>query len=434
MKPDTPGCPFVGGREFDPQQIDQVINPHPWLAAARREAPVFYMPKHDQWCVTRYEDVLAVLKDTETFSSQRVIEPRMLPGFETLPFGHPVAKNLINTDPPEHIRLRKLAQRAFTPRMVASYEADTRDLAERLVDGFAQAGSTDLVQEFTRALVFEMMALTIGIPSEKVEDFRRYEQALLATLTSAPQLPPDEEHRVAQEVIAFGKWLVEFIEDRRRDPQDDFTSQLIQAEGDDGTPSLTTVEVLRVVHSTLTAGVDTTASAMATSVYLLLQDRSHWDAIQKDPSLIPTMVEECLRFEGPVRGVRRDVTRDTVVGEVAIPAGATLYVSYASAQRDDAVFTDPDVFDPERDDVSQHFAFGKWTHFCLGAALARMELKVALEVLSARLPTLRLAEDPGPDVIPTMLGCFLTSLRVVWDPETAIAVGPARPTPVHIER
>jgi len=158
-----PGCPFVGGVAYDPLDHEQILDPYPWLAAAQREAPVFYMPEYDEWCVTRHSDVLEVLKDTATFSSRRVVAPRHLPRLEErLPNGHPMNGGLVNTDPPEHTRLRKLAQRAFTPKMVASYEPATRELARSLTDAFAEDGRVNLVESFTRHRTGKTITMVIG--------------------------------------------------------------------------------------------------------------------------------------------------------------------------------------------------------------------------------------------------------------------------------
>jgi cytochrome P450 len=415
-------CPVVHGAPFDPGDGEQVLDPHPWLKLARADSPIFRMADEDAWCVTRYEDVLQVLKDTDTFSSKRVVEPRHLPGLEgKLPEGHPLVSALVNTDPPEHTRLRKLAQKAFTPRMVASYEPRTREIANDLIDGFIDRGGTDMIQDFTRALTSQTITVLLGAPLEKAEDFAQWSDNIMTSLVDAPPLSREREVELIDEVVEFNGWLLEFIEDRRRNPREDYVSGLVHAESDDGSPVLSTHEVTRILANVLSAGLDTTSSLIAVSFRHLLSDRARWDRLVADPALVAQAVEEVLRFDTPIRLIRRDVLADTEVGGVDIPAGSVLYLSYSSAQRDEDVFKDPDTFDVDRDDLNQHFAFGKWKHFCLGAQLARMEAKVALEVLTERIPSLRLPPDAELVALNSRMGLIATNYELEWDVTTSSA-------------
>jgi cytochrome P450 len=409
-----PQCPFVNGVGFDPLQPDQVLDPHPWMEAARRETPVFYMPEYDEWCVTRHEDVLAVLRDTTTFSSKNVVMPRTLPGLEGLPDGHPMAQGLVNTDPPDHTRLRKLAQKAFTPKMVASYEPEARATAHRILDEVLADGHVDLLSGFARAFTCETITRVIGAPPEHADQFKEWSDDNILCLVDSPPLPPDLERKVAAGVVKFDAYLRELIEARRQEPREDFASLLVTAESDDGTPSLTTFEIVRVLTNTVSAGFDTSASMICLMIYHLCEDRSRWERVLADRDLVGPAIEETLRYDSPIHGIRRDVMKDTEIGGVHIPRGSKIYTSYASAQRDERVFAAADRFDLDRDDVSEHFAFGKWTHFCLGAPLARMEAKVALEVLLERIPSLRLAPGARAEAMPSRMGAFLTGLQVEW--------------------
>jgi cytochrome P450 len=375
------------------------------------------MPDYDCWCVTRYDDVLAVLKDTETFSSKKVVDPRPLPGLERLlPDGHPMAKGLVNTDPPEHTRLRKLAQKAFTPRMVAAYEPTMRTLAEELVDARLPAGSMNVIADFARIFTGRVITGVIGAPLEKAEAFMAWSDNLIMSMTEAPPLSAERELELIEQVVEFEGWLTDFIEDRRAAPRDDYTSLLIHARGDDGdTSALTTHEVLSILTNVISAGLDTTSSLIGLSTFHLLEHRERWERLVADRSLIPRAVEEVLRFDDPIRGIRRDVLADTVVGGVSIPRGSVLYLSYVSAQRDAEVFDLPDTFDLDREDLGRHFGFGRWTHFCLGAPLARAEARVALEVFLDRIPAARLTPGGRPHAMPSKLGAFLTSVELEWN-------------------
>lgn len=412
-------CPVVHGATFDPMQENQVLDPHPWLEAARREAPVFYMPEYDCWCVTRYEDVLQVLKDTDTFSSRHVVNPRQMDGLDAqLPGGHPMAGGLVNTDPPEHRRLRKPAQKAFTPKMVDSYEVATRALAEEIIERVLPNGSMDLVSEFSRIFTGRVITAVVGAPVEKAEEFMAWSDNLLRSMVDAPPLSRQEESELVSEVVRFDGWLRGFIEDRRRSPQDDYVSLLLASGGDE---PLSTDDVVRILANVIGAGLDTTSSLIGLTVFHLLESRERWERLLADRDLVPVAIEESLRFDDPIRGVRRDVLADAVIGGVEIPKGSEVYLNYTSAQRDESVFEEPDRFNFDRDDRDRHFAFGRWTHFCLGAPLARMEARVALQVLLERIPNLRLPDGGGPVPMPNRLGAFLLEFRLEWDPPSPSA-------------
>jgi cytochrome P450 len=216
------------------------------------------------------------------------------------------------------------------------------------------------------------------------------------------------------ELVSFNRWLLEFIEERRERPRDDLTSLLVHARSDDGGPSLTTFEVVSILTNVITAGVDTTSSLIGLFVHHLLSDRELWLRLQADRAAIPRAIEEFMRYASPVHSIRRDVLADTEVGGVQIPSGSTLYLNFASAQRDSSVFENPNVYDIDRKDPEGSFAWGRWRHFCLGAPLARMETRVALEELLDRLPNLRLAAGARPEVLENRAGAFLTGLDLVW--------------------
>jgi len=165
----------------------------------------------------------------------------------------------------------------------------------------------------------------------------------------------------------------------------------------------------------ISAGLDTTSSLIGLILCNLLDPRERWERTIAEPESIPRAVEETLRHTSPIHNARRDVLADVEVGGIKIPAGSVLYLNYSSAQHDEAIFSDPSVFDIDRDDLDRHFGLGKWKHFCLGAQLARMEAKVAIEVLADRIPSLRLAPGAGPEVIESRMAAFLTGLELEWD-------------------
>jgi cytochrome P450 len=262
----------------------------------------------------------------------------------------------------------------------------------------------------------------VGAPPNKAADFARWSDNLLTSFADSPPMEPEQERKMIEEVIDFHGWLIEFIEDRRVNPREDYASLLVHAQSDEGAPTLSTWEVVRIITNVISAGLDTTSSLIGFIVFRLLKDRALWERLLEDRSAVPRVVEEYLRWDNPIHLLRRDVLADTVVGGVPIAVGEKLYVSYSSAQRDESVFFHPDEFDIDRPDLNKHFGFGRWTHFCLGAPLARMEAKVALEALLDKLPDLRHAADAKPEVFESVMGAFLAGgLRVEW--------GSARPAP-----
>lgn len=414
---DVTSPPIVKGCPFDPLDPEQLRDPHPWLGHARATAPVFYVPEVDEWWVTRYADCLTALRDTETYSSRNVIEFQQLDEIEELlPDGDPRAEPLVNTDPPEHNRLRAFAQKAFTSKAVAEYEPEARRLADELVDGFIDAKSADLYQGFAQPLTMQMICGIMGIPQEEIPAFKHLVEGLVeATEAGSPSVPAAERRAAAERVLAYDNWVRNFIANKRETPGNDLTSRLVTAASDDDSPALTTREVVRLVSNLFFAGFDNSASLIGATVFALLRDRALWEQVRADPGLASIAIEEGLRAESPARGLRRYVARDTTLAGISLPRGSTVILAFASAMRDESVFSNPDSFSLERQDVNKHFSFGKWTHFCLGAPLARMEGRIALECLIERLPNLRLAEGEHlQDRRAHRILTALQSLKVRW--------------------
>jgi cytochrome P450 len=412
----APRCPLVHGRPFDPLDREQGGNPYPWLHAAQAEAPVFYMPELDLWCVTRYDDVLDVLRDTKTFSSRNVIRITQLAPevADAFPDGYPNNKGLACLDPPEHDRLRKFAQKTFTPRMIAERATEVRDLCDVLVDAFVDDGSCDFVAQFANHLPIQAITRIVGAPDDRTQGFVTFAEDTMAMSASAPPLDRQERLDRSLRSVAFTDWLRGFIDERRAAPRDDLASALIHAQTDDGDPALSTAEVMSLIASILNAGTATTANFLPLMVREFLRHRGQWEAVKEERTLVPNVVEEALRLVTPVRGVRRTATREATVGDVTIPEGADLYVHYGAPQRDPAVFRDPDSFDIRREDLKKHFAFGRWTHMCLGAPLARLEGRVTLECLIERIPDVRLVEPQRERWTPNLLTPGFGSLLLEW--------------------
>jgi cytochrome P450 len=412
----APRCPVAHGTQFDPLALSEASDPMPWLRRAQRSAPVFYLPGYDLWVVTRYADVVEVLRDTDTYSSRKTIDLSKLPPelLGAFPDGPP-DRVLVSIDPPEHSRLRQLAQKAFTPKLIEEREDETRALCNALVDEFIDDKHCDLVSQFSAHLPVQVITRLVGAPLEKTEDFRQWAIDRITLLGSAPSLSDEQRDEIAGRILAFSGWLREFVELRRVQPSDDLASALVHAVSDDGSPVLSTSEVVNLIGTILSAGSSTTVNFITLLMRQLLLHPDQAAEVRDNPALTKRAVEEGLRRSTSVYGVPRLTTRPVTLGGVDIPENATLYVHYAAAQRDEQVFANPDEFDIHRANVNRQFAFGRGIHTCLGAPLARLESRVAAQVLLDRLPGLRLAPGQTETWAPHLLTPGLDRLELEWD-------------------
>lgn len=402
---------------FDPLDPAQRADPYPTYALLRRERPVFYAPQYDLWVVTRYEDVLRVLKEDETFSSRIALhstphEPAPEVG-RVLDQGWPEMPIIVESDPPLHTRIRRPISRAFTPRRIAEMEPRIREIAEGLLDAFAGDGEADVVDRFAWPLPLRVIGELVGVPEEDLPWLHARSRDWLATYQATA--PLEEQIAQARGFVEFQRYFVSLVEERARAPRDDLTSALVQVVAEDEEP-IGLVELAGVPLDLIVAGHVTVTRAIGSALVLLLDAPEELERLREDPALWPGAIEEILRLESPAQGLFRQTTRDVELGGVRLPAGARLMVHFGSANRDETVFEDPDRFDPSRD-RNLHLAFGKGIHVCIGAPLARLELQIALPMLVDRLRGLRRADDEPLAYDPVFFARGLASLRVRWDPD-----------------
>lgn len=414
----VPRCPVA--HEFIPSETGSHPEPFAWYRELRQTGRVVYQPIFDWYVVTRYEEVASVLRDAVTFSNVDSLgTDKPVPSEIRAEFGEDFdlhcEKFLTLNDPPEHSRLRKLMAPAFTPRRMREYAQLIREIADARIDAIAERGEADLATDFAYLIPNKIIAKITGADDDVADEFVPWTEAFLRMRVSSDADAQDvDDWRGLAEQWTYTESLVD---NRRLAPQNDLATDLIAARSDDGEPALTNEEIISNIAGFFGAGSETSAIMMVHTVYLLLQDPKLWGELRDDPQLIDAAIEEGLRLRGPVRGLVRVVTKDTEIGGVPIPEGAHVYISLASANHDDEVFEDAEQFDIHRPkQVNGHLAFGKWAHFCIGASLARLEGKVALEALLDRLPNLRISPDQGPleyadnPVLPAV-----KSLRVEWD-------------------
>lgn len=410
------GCPI----HFDPLAPDQRENPYAVLAHARREAPVFYAEAFGFWVVTRHEDVLSVLKDEEAFSSIGALRSShavLPPEVETvLAAGWAEMPVIIETDPPLHSRIRGLVTRAFTPRRVAEMESRIAALAAELIDGFADDGHGDIIERFAWPLPLNVMGDLLGLPREDLPQLHRWSTDWLSLFQ--PIDSAERQIELAHSVVALQRYFYMALEDRAMRPQDDLMSALLEARGA-SSERLTMVEVMGVPLDLVVAGHVTVTRAIGSALVLLLDHPGQFRALRETPELLPAAIEEVLRMESPAQGLFRTTTRAVELGGAELPEGAPVMVHFASANRDELQFSDPDSFDMCRPDVGRHLAFGKGIHFCIGASLARLELRIALPMLLDRLPELRLAPGLPPARERIFFARGFERLSLEWNPRTA---------------
>jgi cytochrome P450 len=415
------GCPHLEG--YRPLAPEQLSNPFDMWARARREAPVFYSDELRVWTVTRYEDVRRILTDYKTFSNYGT-----LGGFEMpekyrsrFPEGLWSNRTLINRDPPEHTRAKKLAQKAFTPRRVVAMEPSMRELANALVERVADMGRADLMANYANPFAIRVIAGILGIPEEDVDRLRQGTEDALVLLTPGhpdeegivQEMPEEERLERLERLVEFDDYLRAIIQDRRADPRDDVISGLIHAE-EEGQPSLTNDEVVAMVTEQVVAGNDTSANMIGHAVLYLRREPGLWEEVRDNRELLPAVVEETVRRHTPSKGLFRRTTRPVRLSGVDVPEGALLHVLWGSANTDEEKFEDPLRFDPRRPNLGDHVGFGRGTHFCLGSPLAKLQGQIALGTLLDRLPELDVVPDQQLRYAPALTNVSLLGLEVRW--------------------
>ncbi|MQY16215.1 Cytochrome P450 107B1 [Streptomyces sp. RB5] len=372
--------PALFSREF-------ASDPYPAYAWLREHAPVHRttLPSGvEAWLVTRYADARQALADPRLSKNptRHASDKTGIPGERSAG----LMTHLLNIDPPDHTRLRRLVSKAFTPRTVAEFAPRVQELTDRLIDGFAARGEADLIHEFAFPLPIYAICDLLGVPAEDQDDFRDW-AGMMIHHGKGPR------GGVARSVKKMRAYLAELIHRKRDAPGDDLISGLIRAS--DHGEHLTENEAAAMAFILLFAGFETTVNLIGNGVYQLLRHPAEKDRLAAAPELLPPAVEELLRYDGPVElATWRFATAPLEIGGEHIPAGDPVLVVLAAADRDPARFTDPDTLDLTRRD-NQHLGYGHGIHYCLGAPLARLEGQTAIGTLLRRVPDLRLAADPA---------------------------------------
>lgn len=349
------------------------LNPFPWYKQMRETCPVFYSPEFRSWFVTPYADVQQVIDDPVLFSSEQTIRGRRPEEKKSVP-------TLLWTDPPRHGQLRSLVSQAFNPRAIAALAPRIAQIVHARLDVVASQGRMDIVQELANPLPIIVIAELLGIPATDRAQFKYWSDSIVGTVRKEKK----------QAVIDMNTYFMSIVARRRQQPQDDLISALLAAQIDG--VHLTDAEILSFCRLLLVAGHETSTNLIGSALLTFDEYPETMDELRTDPTLISAAVEGIVRFRTPIQRLRRVATSDTLLGGCMIKAGDIVSPILGAANRDEACFAHPEVFTlsriPER-----HLGFGHGIHFCLGASLARLETKLALEVLLTRFTEIRRIKD-----------------------------------------
>jgi cytochrome P450 PksS len=366
-------------------------NPFPFYAQLRAEAPVFpvMLPtKQRAWLITRYDDVLNVLKD-ERFAKDRrnAMTLEQLKKSPWVPsVFKPLERNMLDLDSPDHTRLRALVHKAFTPRLIEQMRDQIQDLANDLLDTVEPKGSMDLIANFALPLPLTMIGRILGVPAEDNHKFHRWCKTLISAGTNRNLFV------LIPNIMAFMRYLKKLIKERRANPKEDLITALVQAK--DGSDQLSEDEILAMIILLLIAGHETTVNLIGSGSLALLEHPDQLAQLRSEPALIKTAIEELVRFVCPVEmATERYAREDSTIAETIIPRGELVMAVIGSANRDANYFDNPDALDITRKN-NKHLSFGLGAHYCLGAPLARLEGQIAISTLIQRMPNLQLSIPP----------------------------------------
>lgn len=371
-------------------------NPYPWYSQLRSAGPVRQLAD-GVWIALGYDAVVTALRNPLLFSSAEGmgglmtgrVGPNRVDSKEAFGLDLRGLRVLIASDPPDHTRLRRLLSRAFTPRSVMALEPRLRQICESMVDNLVEAGASgDLVGQLAYPFPVTVIAELLGIPSSRRGDFKRWSDALVGALSGGWDLASAQ-----QPIFEMFAYINEVVAERQARPTDDLIGRLVTAEDQGEDEPLSPLEITMFAILLLVAGNETTTNLVGNAFFALVAHPNQRKRLRADPTGIPAVIEETLRYDAPVQTLFRGAKEDTSLAGVDIPAGSTLMVSFAAANRDPAHFPHPDRFDPDRD-AHDHLGFGHGIHYCLGASLARLEARIIGETLLQRTRTIEVTGAP----------------------------------------
>ena len=380
----------------------------------QEEAPVWQMPGTNVFVVTRYDDIREIIRDPGRFSSSFSALLNTGSSNEEVNAiygqGYEMVETLLTQDPPRHRVYRNLVNKVFSNKRIEGMRSEVEKMSNELIDQWIDEPEVDLLNRFCVPLPIYVISDQLGVPRSELSLIKKWSDASASRLGRLA----DEEEQIqnAKDIVEFQHYFAALLDRMREAPEDNIISDLANNTIDEGR-LLTKPEALGMIQQILVAGNETSTSAIAGGVVLLIQNPDQQAMLRQHPDLIPAAVEEILRLETPTSGMWRRATADTEIGGVDIPEGAFLMVRFAAGNRDESIFTDGGAMSVARENADSHLAFGQGTHFCLGAQLARMEMQVALTGLLNRTTDWALVEGKNPlKHSPNVLLRGLTDLHI----------------------
>ncbi len=389
------------------REQDAIGCPYPIFSALRDESPIHFSDKLGTWVCTKYEDIMEILHDTDRFSSlmptgprdgrsgfatameELAADPSMAEYFQTFLANAANAAVLLNADPPEHRRQRKAVNRAFRPTRLRGMEPMIEEVTAKLLDEIIDKGESEFVAEFAVGLPMTIIAVALGVETDNLATFKKWSDDLVMPVGN----PDPTTEKVRDYLISlseFNEFFGNLLQLRREEAQEDIISDVANAEVND--EMLNEAEMLSMLQQFLVAGNETTTKLLTNLMHHLAVEDGLEDRLRDDASLIDNFIEEGLRFEAPVGGLFRMAKQDTTVGETELREGDHIWLIFAAANRDPEMFSQPDTFSVDRENARDHLAFGHGEHFCIGAMLARLEARIAVEHILERMENIRLIE------------------------------------------
>jgi cytochrome P450 len=382
---------------------EQLYASYDWYRQMRETQPIYHDPNWGAWHVFRYADVARVLSDNATFSSDesRYVQAEYRDS-------SPISSSILRMDPPRHRQLRHLVSQAFTPRMVAHMESRIKEITNGLLDQVAAKGEMDVIRDLAYPLPVTVIAELLGIPTELREDFKRWSDALVS---GDERTTEEERQALLQEIGGMVGYFSQLLDERRAHPQNDLVSALLTVEVDG--EHLSDPELLGFCGLLLVAGNETTTNLIGNVILCLDENPGIVERLRANRALVPGTIEEALRYYSPIKTMTRFAATETTIGGQRIEVGQLLIPWISSADRDEVEFPDADRFDIERE-PNRHLGFGRGIHFCLGAPLARLEVKTALNAMLDRLPGAWQVSDVPLEPIKSFLVFGTKNLPLAW--------------------
>ncbi|MBJ86734.1 MAG: hypothetical protein CL461_00620 [Acidimicrobiaceae bacterium] len=389
------------------REQDAIGCPYPIFSALRDESPIHFSDKLGTWVCTKYEYIMEILHDTDRFSSlmptgprdgrsgfatameELATDPSMADYFQTFLANAANAAVLLNADPPEHRRQRKAVNRAFRPSRLRSMEPLIEKVTSELLDEIINNGESEFVAEFAVGLPMTIIAVALGVETDNLATFKKWSDDLVMPVGN-PDPTTDKVRDYLISLSEFNEFFGNLLQLRREEAQEDIISDVANAEVND--EMLNEAEMLSMLQQFLVAGNETTTKLLTNLMHHLAVEDGLEEQLRNDPSLIDNFIEEGLRFEAPVGGLFRMAKEDTTVGNTQLSEGDHIWLIFAAANRDPQMFSEPDTFSVDRENARDHLAFGHGEHFCIGAMLARLEARIAIEQILERMENIRLVD------------------------------------------